>query len=98
MRGYLRPTCAFSSNVLFHILSIHLHVTAGHGKDDAEDGDVEQHGKEEPGFRIGPHLRSTITKYLWVCIAKRWLTVSLSPNMKMAAMREVMNKPPATNR
>ena len=42
---------------------LHLLVAAGHGKDDAEDGDVHQHGGKEPGIGIGPHLTSSIKIY-----------------------------------
>merc|ERR1719295_577661 len=37
------------------IVAAHLDVAAGHGKDDAQDWDVEQHCKDEPAFRVGPH-------------------------------------------
>ena len=48
---------------LFH--NFHLDVAAGHGKDNGHDGDVEQHGEDEPALDIGPHLENQITNSAW---------------------------------
>ena len=53
-----------SSKVTFH--NFHLDVAAGHGQDNGQDGDVEQHGEDEPAFAIGPHLENQITNPVWV--------------------------------
>ena len=62
---------------LFH--NFHLDVAAGHGKDDAQDGDVEQHGKEEPAFRVGPHLKIKLRNLLFnICLVMMTVGVTHS--------------------